>query len=515
MFDSLFGTKSNPQSDDISELWAVLSRYCGVGLWDAKLHNGDPMHVESKWRFSFEVRRLLGFIPDDFEGFPDKVRSWSDRLHPEDVEKTFAAFVGCLNDRTAKAGYDVTYRLKMKDGAWRWFRAIGGVKRNASGMAERACGALIDVHDQTMAMERARLLDQNAGVGLWDATMVNGDALHKDAQWRWSPEFRRLCGFAPDDTRGFPDVVGSWADRLHPEDAKKTFDAFGACLSDRTGRTGYDATYRLKMKNGDYRWFRAVGGVSRDATGLPLRACGSLIDVHTQKVAELHFVEQTRLQGEVASMADHLSTSVSGSASEAAEGVRAIADSTERLAASINEISDRVNNSAAASASASEQATVTAEIVQSLVGAVGKISEVLQLIDSIAQQTNLLALNATIEAARAGELGKGFAVVANEVKMLATQSSRATKEIATQIQNVENEATRAAEAIGSITSVTKRAQDIAAEIAQAVSSQDNATREIAHRTTEVARQTGAVSKSIQAITGEIQGKIAEINRKVA
>ncbi len=140
-------------------------------------------------------------------------------------------------------------------------------------------------------------------------------------------------------------------------------------------------------------------------------------------------------------MADHLSTSVSGSASEAAEGVRAIADSTERLAASINEISDRVNNSAAASASASEQATVTAEIVQSLVGAVGKISEVLQLIDSIAQQTNLLALNATIEAARAGELGKGFAVVANEVKMLATQSSKATKEIATQIQNVENEAT--------------------------------------------------------------------------
>lgn len=515
MFDSYFGSKSKGEDGDVADLWALLSRYCGVGLWDAKIHDGDPMHRESRWRWSHEFRRLCGFAPDDLAGFPDVVGSWADRLHPEDAPRTFAAFGAFLADRSGKTGYDVTYRLRLKDGNWRWFRAIGGAKRSATGVAERACGALIDVHDEMLAMERARLLDENAGVGLWDATMVNGDAMHPDARWRWSAEFRRMCGFAPDDLAGFPDKVGSWADRLHPEDAPKTFAAFGACLSDRSGRTGYDAVYRLKRKDGSYRWFRAVGGVARDAAGMPLRACGSLIDVHDQKTAELGFIEQNRLQGEVASMANHLSTSVSGSASEAALGVRAIAESSEKLAASINEIAERVNNSATASASASEHATVTADIVASLVGAVGKINEVLALIDSIAQQTNLLALNATIEAARAGELGKGFAVVANEVKMLATQSSRATKEIATQIQNVEAEAARAAEAIGSITTVTRRAQEIAAEIALAVSSQDNATREIAQRTNEVARQTGAVSEAIQAITGEIQGKIAEIGRRAA
>lgn len=51
----------------------------------------------------------------------------------------------------------------------------------------------------------------------------------------------------------------------------------------------------------------------------------------------------------------------------------------------------------------------------------GKVNEITELIQSIANQTNLLALNASIEAARAGEAGKGFAVVAEEIRNLAEQ----------------------------------------------------------------------------------------------
>ncbi len=125
-----------------SEWLKTLSSCCGVGLWDALLHDGDAMHAKTRWTWSGEFRRLLGF--DSEAEFPNAVQSWSPRLHPDDLGPTLRAFNATC---ATGVGFDVTYRLRVRAGTYRWFRATGGAILDDNGRARRACGSLTDIHD--------------------------------------------------------------------------------------------------------------------------------------------------------------------------------------------------------------------------------------------------------------------------------------------------------------------------------------------------------------------------------
>ena len=127
--------------------------------------------------------------------------------------------------------------------------------------------------------QRLHLLGHASGVGLWEGVLVNGSTSHPESRWWWSQELRRLLGYQ--DETDFPNVVDSWADKLHPEDKAKTFEAFQSSIDDKTGTYRYTVAYRMQMKNGIYKWFRASGGCLHEQDG-KIRACGSLVDIDEQ-----------------------------------------------------------------------------------------------------------------------------------------------------------------------------------------------------------------------------------------
>jgi len=199
-----------------------------------------------------------------------------------------------------------------------------------------------------------------------------------------------------------------------------------------------------------------------------------------------------------------LSGVVAMASEEASSNVGAAAAATDRMSGSVEGISRQVREASFIADQAVEQARMTDARIVKLSDTANRIGDVVKLINSVAEQTNLLALNATIEAARAGEAGKGFAVVAHEVKALATQTAKATGEIATQIASMQAATKESVGAIKEIGDTVTRISEIARAIATAIEEQGSATQEIARNVREAVRG-----------TADLATNIADVNRGAA
>lgn len=174
------------------------------GVWEMNVVESDPINPDNEAWWSPRFKSLLGF--NDFE-FPNKLDSWSSRLHPDDRETTLRAFYEHLIDKTGQTPYQVEYRLYTKGGKYMWFSATAGTKRNEEGIPVKVAGTLRNIDRRKQAEQE--LKQQTATVeGILNAavnSIISIDA--KGTIMSVNPATGRIFGYTDNELIGNPAAI--------------------------------------------------------------------------------------------------------------------------------------------------------------------------------------------------------------------------------------------------------------------------------------------------------------------
>ncbi|BFI98581.1 MAG: methyl-accepting chemotaxis protein [Priestia megaterium] len=198
---------------------------------------------------------------------------------------------------------------------------------------------------------------------------------------------------------------------------------------------------------------------------------------------------------------------ITNQTSEVVENVEQITKRTLDTAAISNSGTATVETAAKQMKSINENVTELSSVFQGPSDHSAKISQINDVITTIADQTNLLALNAAIEAARAGDHGKGFAVVASEVRKLAEGSSNSANQIKDLVSLIQSETART---LQSMTVTTKEVKEGLSVVEQAGTSFMQINEAVQHVVDQI-QQIGSAIHNLAKDTLEVQQAIHEVN----
>jgi len=232
--------------------------------------------------FSIDIRR------NELRGTPEFYRLFGlpqvEVAPPEDIQRLVrpedkTAISDAASRASGQAPLDVEYRIRRADdGRERIIARRGEYERDDAGRPIRLIGAVQDVTDrraEQRALEQSeaqfRALTQALPNQVWTAAPTG------DLDW-FNARILDDSGMSQDQLLG-----EGWTALVHPEDLPATAERWAASLA--SGET-YQNEFRLRDRDGRYRWYLSRAVPLRDVAGDVARWVGTNTDIHEQKLAE-------------------------------------------------------------------------------------------------------------------------------------------------------------------------------------------------------------------------------------
>ncbi len=242
-----------------------------TGLWDYDLRS-KQVYYSPEWQAQ------LGYAPGEIGGAIEELQN---RLHPEDRERAMAVIKSL--DATSPE-FELDFRLRHKDGSYRWILARGSLLFDAQGQPRRIIGSHMDFTERKKMEEELdasrrlvhRILNATPDL-LYIYDLAEGRNTFAN---RHVTEF---LGYSFDRAQALgADLMG---EILHPEDAPRVAEHYRRCRAAADGET-LEIEYRMKHADGHWRWVHCRDMVFSRTDGIPSKVLGVAQDVTERKHAE-------------------------------------------------------------------------------------------------------------------------------------------------------------------------------------------------------------------------------------
>jgi PAS domain S-box-containing protein len=268
-----------------------------VGLWGWNIQTNE---VE----FSHEWKAQIGY--DDNDQFTT-LKDFTSSIHPNE-----RALLQAYMDKILSGDVDtiaLEFRLRHKDGSYRWVSTQGAVFTDETGKRTSIKGTQIDITENKEILRalkgsenRLELALKSTGLGTWDWNLQTGEVIFND---RWA----EILGYMPQEVA---QNISTWEKtRVHPDDRQRVKEEIATFF--QLGITIQENDFRVITPDEKVKYLKSSAYIEYDKQGKPLYGTGLTIDLTHIKEAEEKAKQASKAKSEfLANMSHEIKTPLNG-----------------------------------------------------------------------------------------------------------------------------------------------------------------------------------------------------------